>query len=239
MSVGTTLRGQKDKLEVHRDDSVDVSRLEDGAVVTSQEDGTTYVAQQGRLQQVLDPHTVLRSGFDPDTTQRLTLPSADIAQHLQSDQPMAFMGQSAVAAKNFDSGDVFLGSGHYMRTWGQVDAMGRVAATTRIRTITWFGGYHGGVHVIFANSDDAPVYTSQDHRYGVDGTWVGTSDRTEAWFEQMDASRYGDIHRIYIFQSWQPDSFQTILDKWVAAGKSVASLAGSVGDIAKVVAAVV
>jgi hypothetical protein len=30
------------------------------------------------------------------------------------------------------------------------------------------------------------------------------------------------------FQTWVPDSFQTIPDKWVAAGESVAELAGDV-----------
>ena len=36
--------------------------------------------------------------------------------------------------------DTFLGAGHYMYTRGTVDPGGLIRASTRTRTITWFGG---------------------------------------------------------------------------------------------------
>jgi hypothetical protein len=79
------------------------------------------------------------------------------------------------------------------------------------------------------------VHQTRTYRYGVDGTWIGTSDRTTAWWETMTPTNAARVRKIYIFHAWAPDSFQTILNKWVAAGESIAKLAASVGSVAKVV----
>jgi hypothetical protein len=122
-----------------------------------------------------------------------------------------------------------------MSTHGTLDlTSGQIAAWTHIWTITMFGGFHGAVHLILADQYDAPVYQTQTYRYGVDGTWIGTSDRNTAWFESMNPADTGRVTNIYIFQSWAPDSFQTILDRWVAAGSSVSQLATDVANVAKV-----
>lgn len=80
------------------------------------------------------------------------------------------------------------------------------------------------------------MHQTQVRRYGVDGTWVGRSDYTGAWWENMSPQDAARVRKIYIFHAWAPDSFQTILNKWVAAGKSIAELTASVGSVAKVVA---
>jgi hypothetical protein len=120
---------------------------------------------------------------------------------------------------------------------GSLDlSTGQIAAQTRTATFTWFGGFHGGTKVIFSDANDAPVYPTGFYRYGVEGTWIGTSDRTEAWWEGMPA---GDTTRITtqaVFLVWAPDDFQHILDQWVQSGQKVAALAASVGAVAKVIA---
>jgi hypothetical protein len=200
----------------------------DGTLLSVFAETAPYVVQGGKASQVPSPQEFAARGFDPNKIMRVP---ADLRGRLTVGPPLA----PSVGVLAFASGDQFLGAGHYMNTHGTLDRQsGRVAATTRIRTITWFGGYHGSAHIIFADTNDAPVWQSQDHRYGVDGTAVGTSDRTTAWFEAMKAGDTGRVTAYYLFQAWAPDDFMTILNKWVAAGKSVASLAASVASVAKV-----
>jgi hypothetical protein len=35
-----------------------------------------------------------------------------------------------------------------------------------------------------------------------------------------------------VVQAWDPDNFQTILNGWVAAGKTIAALAGAITSVA-------
>src|SRR4051794_25158444 len=49
----------------------------------------------------------------------------------------------------------FLGSGHYMSTRGVLSTYsGVIQATTVTRSVTWFGGFHGGV--VIAGFDQSP-----------------------------------------------------------------------------------
>lgn len=211
----------------------ELSELEDGTLLTSAADGTAYLLQNGRRKQILSPASVLAAGVDPRESgaRRLTL-SAEQLERI----PMA--GALATAGtRQFDSGLMYLGANHWMRTWGSLDlAGGQIAAQTRTATFTWFGGYHGGTYVIFSDENDAPVFQTGFHRYGVDGTWIGRSDRTDAWWESMPAADTSRVSRHTIFLVWAPDSFQTILDKWVQSGQKVASLVGSVASVAAVFA---
>jgi hypothetical protein len=79
------------------------------------------------------------------------------------------------------------------------------------------------------------LHQTESRRYGVDGTLVGTSSRTTAWWEDMSVADAASVKEINIFHTWAPDSFQTILDRWVAAGKSIAELVEEASKVAKVV----
>ena len=159
-----------------------VGDLPDGTLVTGGTEVAPYLIENGSRRLIPSPAAFCAGGFDKNAVKAVA--PEDLAS-IPLGEPLALTG----GAYNFASGDVFLGAGHYMNTHGSLDtASGTVAAMTRIWTITWFGGYHGSVHVIFADQNDAPVWQSQDHRYGVDGTWIGTSDRTESWFESMNPS---------------------------------------------------
>jgi hypothetical protein len=202
----------------------------DGALVVAPPAPEVYVVRGGQRHWIPNPATFVADGFDWGDVEaideaRLTL--------IPQGAPLAPTG-----TYTFDSGDQFLGSGHYMHTWGAITlGTGALAAQTRTRTVTWFGGYHGGVYLIAADANDAPVWQSQNHRYGVDGTAVGTSDRTDSWWESIPVDHLGSISRLYIFQQWEPDSFMTILGKWVAASKPVGDLVIEAAAVAKVVAA--
>lgn len=178
------------------------------------------------------PAALFAAGITPDDVERVCeLPDDVLEKFPLAEQIHADL---AAGAHNVDSGDVFLGAGHYMRTWGSVDGgSGQIAMQTRTRTVTWFGGYHGSATLIFTDANNAPVYQTQSHRYGVDGTAIGRSDLTVAWWENMGPDKAARATTVSIFQSWDPDSFQTILNRWVQAGKSIIDLITEVANVAR------
>jgi hypothetical protein len=215
------------------DADLDVSTLRGTILVTSAADGTTYLLTNGRRQQIISPVSLLAAGIDPreHNVKKVTL-SAEQLDRIPSDAVLQLSG-----ARLFDSDFQHMGANHWMRTWGSLDLnTGQVAAQTRTATFTWFGGFHGGTHVVFSDANDAPVYGTGLYRYGVDGTWIGTSDRTEPWWESMPATDTARVTNHTIFLAWAPNSFQDILDQWVQSGQKVAALVGSVGTIAAVIA---
>jgi hypothetical protein len=202
----------------------------DTALVTAAETGTAYLVRDGRREQITHPGQLSAAGIDPRTARRVTIRQDDLDEFPVVHQP------SLVSADvgRFDSGEQFLGAGHYMRTWGTLDrASGRVAAQTRTRTVTWFGGYHAGTNIILVDGTDTPVWWSTMHRFGVDGTWIGRSDRTDAWAEQMNSADTARVTGYHVFVSWQPDTFETVLVRWVNAGEKVGKLVTQVAAVAK------
>jgi hypothetical protein len=205
--------------------------LEDNTLVTSESDGDTYLVSGGKRQLVTNVSALFAAGIDPRSARSVTMPAAQLKQvPFAEDSPLATL----VGTHQVDTGDVFLGAGHYMHTWGTISGTGQIAMQTRTRSVTWLGGYHGAVRLIAADQYGAPTFQSQDHRYGVDGTMVGTSDRTDAWWETMSADAFNRTTQVAIFHSWDPNSFQTILDQWVQTAKKIGDLVTSVAGIAKV-----
>ena len=216
--------------ELHEGDRL--PPLKDGTLVTSAEDGRGFLVRDGRLEPVNDIGVLLAAGVDPTNAPLLTAPAA-----LLSTAPTVPTAPAdrAVGIVPMDSGDQFLGSGHYMRTWGSMDwGRGAVAMQTRTRTITMFGGFHGSAGFICRNANAGPTFQTQDHRFGVDGTWVGRSDRTDAWWESMSPDAAAQTTELVFYHAWSPDSFQTVLNKWVTAGQSVAQLVSAAASVAKV-----
>jgi hypothetical protein len=206
-----------------------VDELHDGDVVIGGVDPMPFVIENGERRPFESLGAFYAAGYEPDQVKVVDDPKLET---MRLGQPLVALAPVQV----FDTGRVFLGAGHYMRTWGTLDlGSGRIAAQTFIQTITWFGGFHGAATVIFADEKNAPVHQTGSYRYAVDGTAIGTSQRTSAWWEQLSPEDASRVTKIYIFQAWAPDSFQTILDKWVAAGQSLAQLAASVASVAKVV----
>ncbi|MGG3574078.1 hypothetical protein ABES80_16605 [Bacillus gobiensis] len=100
--------------------------------------------------------------------------------------------------------DSYLGAGHYMTTDATLNADGIINSFTRTRSVTWFGGFTGGVQVLMVDENGSVIgYTSQ-HRYGVDGTKNGRSDRTEPWSESIDSSIANRTVRLAVIHAWTP-----------------------------------
>ncbi|MFE0403838.1 hypothetical protein ACFW19_18330 [Streptomyces nigra] len=224
---------RQDAPPLEGDPHVELSALGDGTILTSSADGAPYLYQGGRRKRILSPAVVLAAGVDvhPSKVQQVTLSEEEL-QRIPAAGPLASAG-----TRQFDSGLMHLGANHWMRTWGALDlGTGQVAAQTRTATFTWFGGYHGATYVIFSDANDAPVFQSGLHRYGVDGTVIGTSDRTDAWWESMPPADTARVARHAVFLTWAPDSFDKILGRWNESGEKVASLIARMAAVAAVFA---
>ena len=95
-----------------------------------------------------------------------------------------------------------------MTSHGALYSKGHIDAQTRTRTITWFGGFHGTVYLVFSDANGIPKGMSQSHVFGVDGTWIGQSDRTNYWSEDIDPGVAAATASLAIFHSWAPTDLQ-------------------------------
>jgi hypothetical protein len=120
--------------------------------------------------------------------------------------------------------DSFLGAGHYMTTYGALYGSGHIDAQTRTRTITWFGGFHGGVYLIFVDGNGIPKGQSQRHVFGVDGTWIGQSDRTDYWSEDIDPGIAAVTTNLAVFHSWSPNELKDQVERAIAIAQPVLDL---------------
>lgn len=160
-----------------------------------------YVVEGGKRQQVPDVHTFRARGYDPQHIEVVS--EQDLAAIPVA--PMPRLMPASMLAIDLDS---FLGAGHYMTTHGALYGNGHIDAQTRTRTITWFGGYHGAVYLVFSDANGIPKGMTQPHVFGVDGTWVGQSDRTDYWAEDIDPSVAEVTTSLAVFHSWAPTDLQ-------------------------------
>jgi hypothetical protein len=73
-----------------------------------------------------------------------------------------------------------LGAGQFMSTTTTVDRVNMTMnSTVRTWTTNLFWGFHGCVEFDLLDAAGQSFSHSQKPCYGVDGTWIGTSDRTD------------------------------------------------------------
>jgi len=100
--------------------------------------------------------------------------------------------------------DSDLGANHYMATRGVLTGGGHIDATTRTRTLTWLGGFRGGVQILVNDANDIIIGATQIHTFGVDGTAIGRSDRTDYWSEDLDPQLAARTTGIHVLHFWSP-----------------------------------
>ena len=130
--------------------------------------------------------------------------------------------------------DSFLGNGHYMTTDGvlrKASDGGHVDATTRTYTITMFGGFHGGVNMIYSDADGIAIGMSHTERFGVDGTWVGRSDRTDYWSAELSADLAARTTSITVAHFWAPDKLEDVVRRGVEVAKPIVELIADIYGI--------
>jgi hypothetical protein len=101
-----------------------------------------------------------------------------------------------------------LGANHYMASSGGMyttgDARGHIDASTRTLTRTLFGGFTGGVKLIFEDARGITIGQSEAHTYGVDGKWIGNNDRTDYWSEDIAPDVAERTVAIHVAHFWAP-----------------------------------
>src|SRR5262249_8961451 len=99
------------------------------------------------------------------------------------------------------------------------------------RTITMFGGFRGGVNIVYSDAEDFPVGMSETQAFGVDGTWIGRSDRTDYWSQDLPQDWATRITKITINQFWNPWALQDQVRKLVDLLKPVAEIIQAVSNM--------
>lgn len=93
--------------------------------------------------------------------------------------------------------------GGTMQTSVCLSSSGQLTGITRTFTKVKMIGFNGSVQVVLF-TDDGRSYVGQQHQYGVDGTWVGRSDRTETWIEQVPVEFASKVTECAIIHSHEP-----------------------------------
>jgi len=182
-----------------------------------------FAIRDGQRYPVTDFLAFREAGYDPATVQVI---ADEELEKLPLIQPRLGPGEQIVL--DLDS---FLGAGHYMTTWGvmrKTDSGAHVDATTRTRTITMFGGFRGGVNMVYADANGFPVGMSATQAYGVDGTWIGRSDRTDYWSQDLPADWANRTTSLTIFHFWDPWKLQDQVGKLVAIAKPLVEIVAAI-----------
>ena len=120
-----------------------------------------------------------------------------------------------------------LEANHHMWTQAHLDmATGTLTANTRTATFTLFGGYRGAVQIALVDSTGFVYTISHVERFGVDGKWIGTNDRTEVWTHQFSPEELKNVRYMQIFHFWCDNPSEN-LSRWLSGGKQVAELIGT------------
>lgn len=186
-----------------------------------------YLIQQGQRHLIPNPHAFRTGKHNRSTVQ--VIPDAVLER-----VPLA----AAVEAMSSEPIGVylhsFLGNGHYMTTNGALRKSpdgGHVDATTRTYTITMFGGFHGGVNMIYSDAEGIAIGMSHTERFGVDGTWVGRSDRTDYWSAELSGDLAARTTSITVAHFWAPDKLEDIVRRGVEVAKPIVELIADIYGI--------
>jgi hypothetical protein len=186
-----------------------------------------YVVRQGMRYPITDSRSFREAGFDPSAVK--VIPDAELQKI-----PVARNLELAPGEQIVLDLDYFLGAGHYMTTWGvmrKTASGAHIDATTRTRTITMFGGFHGGVNIVFWDAQKFPVGMSETQTFGVDGTWIGRSDRTDYWSMDLSQDWATRTTGMTIFEFWNPWSLQDTVRKLVDTVRPLVEIVQAVANI--------
>jgi hypothetical protein len=182
-------------------------------------DGALYVVEAGCRRLVPDPYMVRASGLDPRRVEILA--DQDLAS-LPLGAPLAGTERVEIDL------DSFLGLGHYVTTHGVVHPGGRIDAQTRTRSASWFCGYHSGVYLLFGDAAGLTIGSSTMRVFGVDGAWMGRSDRTDYWGEEIDPDVTARARTLAVAHTGAPQVLQRTVERAIAGSWPIADVVAEV-----------
>jgi hypothetical protein len=175
-------------------------------------DGALYVIEAGRRRLVPDPYTVRASGFDP---RQVAIIADQDLESLPLGAPLARAKRVQIRL------DSYLGLGHYVSTHGLVHPGGYIDAQTRTRSVSWFCGYHSGVYLLFADAAGSTIGSSNMHVFGVEGAWMGCSDRTDYWGEEINPDVALHTRTLAVLHTGAPQVLQRTVERAIAGMWSI------------------
>lgn len=179
---------------------------------------------EGGRRRAIDRATLVDRGLDPSRIE--VVDDAELERIPLADE--ARLGPGQQITLDLYS---FLGAGHYMRTYGvlrKTDWGGRIDATTRTWTVTLLGGFRGAVNILYSDAEGFPVGMSPTQSFGVDGKWIGRSDRTDYWSADLTQDQATRTTAITIFHFWNPWTLQAQIAKLVPMAKPVAEIVATI-----------
>jgi hypothetical protein len=108
-----------------------------------------------------------------------------------------------------DTGRVNLGANHWMRSKVTLRENCHIDATTHTETDTDFGGFTGGVQLMYSDANQITIGGSDVHSFGMDGKWIGRNARDAYWGEDADPSQRRRVADFTILHFWDPSIRQS------------------------------
>ncbi len=220
-----------------------LSSIPTGPPFPSRADGTLlkgsgpaiYVMQGGDRHWIPDPATFNALGYSWGNVQ--TVADADLnAIPLGTQVPeggKVIVPQFPITVSRFDS---FSGCGGHMNSTATIYATGLLNVVTRTWEDTELRGFAGAVAVSVLDQNQNSLWVSATQKYGVDGTWVGTSDRTDNWSDSVPAEILPNVRFVAIIQQWDQNNVFDDIEAWLSG---TATAAGYVKTIATAIGTIV
>jgi hypothetical protein len=100
-----------------------------------------------------------------------------------------------MTTKIVSTGDKILTKAFYMNATASIDESGQVALETHTFNHMKAIGFHGSAVANFCDSNGISLFTEVAVPYGVDGTWIGKSDRWDTVYSHVDPSLYVKVDK--------------------------------------------
>jgi hypothetical protein len=207
-----------------------------------------YQLVGGKRIPILYPDELYANKVDP-TKAKIVYPTPDVlesiiktpVQHMRrEDEPDDGGGPKPWQPKPLPSGrfefdfesQVEDAPSHRMHTKGAVNSSnGYVTATTRTWTWTKLGGFHGSVMLGFFDKEQIALGGTDYERFGVDGGWLGQSDRTDFWQTTFDPGKAPQIEYMIVVHTWRPDEVKVAIQKAADILEPAANVLGKLDQI--------
>lgn len=107
---------------------------------------------------------------------------------------------------------------------------GRIVTQTHTHEETDLkGGHAGPVVLLYGTASDGPaIWNTIPQSYGVDGSWVGRSDRDDTYQASVDPDTMSQVGHAAIKHYSAPNSAIVDIQNWLTPAQSLMSAAGAI-----------
>lgn len=173
------------------------SSVPDGAYVTAMGRSNGLFRVQNGRRQAIDPTDIVAMGITQNDIQ-------EVDPFMLHSIPLEVTRQRAIGRdlQTYLWSD--LRAGHFMQSWVWLQGT-TLTVQTQTETVTWFGGYTGGVEVVlFDAGGNRILHDPIRYRYGVDGRAFGSGLRNATETAQLPQNVANTAESILIAHYWDP-----------------------------------